>query len=191
MALTALFGGTFDPVHNGHLAIAQEAVTRFDLDRVLFVPAANPPHKLRGAAAGYEDRVRMTELACAGHPRFEVSRIEAGTVRSYSIDTIERLHAAGVGPLAFLIGADAFAEIGTWHRWRDVIAAVEFLVVTRPGAAYHVPEGARVLSLEGLELSISSSEIRARIAQGDFDVPVPRSVIRYIRERGLYQSHTS
>jgi nicotinate-nucleotide adenylyltransferase len=190
MALTALFGGTFDPVHNGHLAIAREALARFDLDRVLFVPAANPPHKLRGAAAPYEDRVRMTELACAGYPRFDVSRIEAGTVRSYSIDTIERLHAAGVGPLAFLIGADAFAEIQTWHRWRDVIAAVEFLVVTRPGAAYQVPEGARVRPLEGLEFPISSSEIRTRIAGEDFDVPVPEPVIRYIREHALYQSRT-
>jgi nicotinate-nucleotide adenylyltransferase len=191
MALIALFGGTFDPVHNGHLAIAREAVARFDLDRVLFVPAANPPHKLRGAAASYEDRIRMAELACYGDPRFEVSRIEAGTVRSYSIDTIERLHAAGVAPLAFLIGADAFAEIQTWHRWRDVVASVEFLVVTRPGAAYRIPEGARVRPLEGLELPISSSEIRARLAQRDYDVPVPEPVIRYIREHGLYQSRTS
>jgi nicotinate-nucleotide adenylyltransferase len=191
MALTALFGGTFDPVHNGHLAIAKEAVARFDLDRVLFVPAANPPHKLNGAAASYEDRVRMTELACAGHARIEVSRIEAGTARSYSIDTIERLEAAGAGPLAFLIGADAFAEIRTWHRWRDVIAAVEFIVVTRPGAGYQLPEGARVRALDGLELPISSSEIRAQIARGHFDVPVPEPVIRYIREHGLYQSRAS
>jgi len=191
MPLTAFFGGTFDPVHNGHLAVAGEAVARFKLDRVLFVPAANPPHKLRGAAAAYEDRVRMLELACAGHPRFEVSRIEEGTARSYSIDTIERLHAVGVGSLAFLIGADAFADIRTWHRWRDVIAAVEFLVVTRPGAGYQIPEGARVRPLEGVELPISSSDIRAQIARGNLDVPVPEPVIRYIREHGLYQSRTS
>jgi nicotinate-nucleotide adenylyltransferase len=191
MPLTAFFGGTFDPVHNGHLAIAKEAIARFDLDRVLFIPAANPPHKLNGAAAPYEDRVRMLQLACAGYTHFEVSRIEAGTARSYSIDTIERLEAAGAGPLAFLIGADAFADIQTWHRWRDVIAAVEFLVVTRPGAGYQVPEGARVRPLEGLELPISSSEIRAQISRGRFDVPVPEPVVRYIREHGLYQSRTS
>jgi nicotinate-nucleotide adenylyltransferase len=190
MPLTAFFGGTFDPVHNGHLAVAGEAVARFGLDRVLFVPAANPPHKLRGAAAPYDDRVRMLQLACAGHPRFEVSRIEAGTARSYSIDTIERLRAAGVDSLAFLIGADAFADIRTWHRWRDVIAAVEFLVVTRPGAEYQIPEGVRLRPLEGVELPISSSEIRAQIARGDFNVPVPEPVIRYIREHGLYQSRT-
>ncbi len=191
MPLTALFGGTFDPVHDGHLTIAKEAVARFDIDRVLFVPAANPPHKLHGAAAPYEDRVRMLELACAARPRFEVSLIEAGTARSYSIDTIERLHAAGAGPLAFLIGADAFAEIRTWHRWQDVVATVEFLVVTRPGARYQIPEGARVHPLDGLELPVSSSEIRAEIARGRFDVPVPEPVIRYIREHGLYQSRAS
>jgi nicotinate-nucleotide adenylyltransferase len=188
MPLTALFGGTFDPVHNGHLAIAREALLRFPLGCVLFVPAANPPHKLRGAAAPYEDRVRMTELACAGEPRFRVSRIEENTERSYSIDTIERLHAAAVGPLAFLIGADAFAEIETWHRWRDVVASVEFIVVTRPGAEYRIPAGAQVHSLDGLELEISSSDIRARIAKNDYDVPVPEPVIGYIRKKRLYQS---
>jgi len=167
MPLTAFFGGTFDPVHNGHLAVAGEAMARFELARVLFVPAANPPHKLRGAAAAYEDRVRMLELACAGHPRFEVSRIEAGTVRSYSIDTIERLRTAGVGPLAFLIGADAFADIRTWHRWGDVIAAVEFLVVTRPGAEYQTPEGARV---RPLGVDRCGLRLRVETPQRDHDV---------------------
>jgi nicotinate-nucleotide adenylyltransferase len=188
MPPTALFGGTFDPVHNGHLAIAREALRRFPLASVLFVPAANPPHKLRGAAAPYEDRVQMTELACAGEPRFQVSRIEADTDRSYSIDTIERLQAAGAGPLAFLIGADAFAEIETWHRWRDVVASVEFIVVTRPGAEYRIPPGAILNPLDGLELAISSSDVRARIARGDFHVPVPERVIGYIREKRLYRS---
>jgi nicotinate-nucleotide adenylyltransferase len=188
MPLTALFGGTFDPVHNGHLAIAREALRRFPLECILFVPAAKPPHKLRGAAAPYEDRVRMAELACAGEPRFRVSRIEAGTERSYSIDTIERLHAAGAGPLAFLIGADAFAEIETWHRWRDVVASVEFIVVTRPGADYRTPPGARVRPLDGLELEISSSDVRARLARGDYGVPVPEPVIGYIQKKELYRS---
>ena len=81
---TALFGGTFDPIHNAHIEIARAAADRFDLAKVLFVPAANPPHK-QGATAPYEDRVRMVELACAVDPRFEVSRIEEGTERSYSI----------------------------------------------------------------------------------------------------------
>lgn len=188
MAATGLFGGTFDPVHNGHITMAREAADRFGLARVFFVPAANPPHKAQGAAAPYEDRVRMVELACAADARFEISRIEAGPKKSYSIDTIERLKAEGAGPLAFLIGADAFADIRTWHRWRDVVALVEFVVVTRPGFEYAVPEGAKIRRLDGLDLRISSSDIRARIAAGHEDVPVPPLVLRYILERGLYRS---
>src|SRR5690348_12134898 len=108
----AIFGGTFDPVHNGHLAMAREAMRHCALDRVLFIPAARPPHKSAGPYAPYEDRLRMVELACGGEPRFEASRLEAGTVRSYSIDTIEKVR-AGLAPgdeLLFLIGADAFGE---------------------------------------------------------------------------------
>lgn len=188
MGRTALFGGTFDPVHNAHLQIARAAAERFGLARVLFVPAANPPHKMAGTAAPYEDRVRMLELACAGEPAFEVSRIEEGADRNYSILTIEKLLAAGIGPLSFLIGADAFAEIRTWHRWRDVVASVEFIVVTRPGASWEIPPGTIAHELTGVELPVSSSEIRARLAAGDMDVPVPGAVLAYIREHGLYGS---
>lgn len=194
---TALFGGTFDPIHNAHLEIARAAADRFGLKRVLFVPAANPPHKADVVHAPYDDRVRMAELACAADSRFEVSRIEAGAPQSYSILTIEKLQAsafplpgsgAKAGRLAFLIGADAFAEIRTWHRWREVVAAVDFIVVTRPGAVYKPPAGARVHELAGFDLPVSSSAIRARIRQGDLDVPLPAQVLRYILERGLYRA---
>jgi len=134
------------------------------------------------------------ELACApadgGDHRFEVSRIEADSPRSYSILTIEKLQALGIGPLSFLIGADAFAEIRTWYRWRDVVASVAFIVVTRPGARWEIPPGARVSELAGLELPVSSSEIRARLAAGDLDVPLPPAVLAYILERQLYRSQT-
>src|SRR5579862_637552 len=108
-----LFGGTFDPIHLAHLAVARAAADRFRLDRVLFVPSAHPPHKAGVTYAPYEDRVRMVELACEGEPRFEVSRLEEGTERSYSIDTIEKLRTtlAPGDQLFFIIGADAFAEI--------------------------------------------------------------------------------
>lgn len=188
---TVLFGGTFDPVHNAHIAIARAALERFDPRRILFVPAARPPHKGGGAHASFEDRAHMLELACAGEPRFEVSRIEkpvsghAGP--SYSILTIEKLLAADEGPLYFLIGADAFAEIRSWHRWRDVLRLVEFVVVTRPGSTYDAPAGAVVHELEGLSFEESSSEIRARLSRGEFDVPVPVSVIEWIRGRKLYR----
>lgn len=187
-ARTALFGGTFDPIHDAHLAIAQAALAdaEFPLRRILFVPAANPPHKSGLPMAPWEDRVRMAELACAGVPEFEVSRIEQNANPSYSILTIERLLAAGAGPLAFLIGADAFAEIRTWHRWQDVIRLVEFIVVTRPGSDYDAPQGARVHELGGLELPVSSSEVRDGISRGETGVPVPAPVIAYIREHRLY-----
>jgi nicotinate-nucleotide adenylyltransferase len=187
-ARTALFGGTFDPIHNAHLAIAGEAASRLGLERILFVPAANPPHKPGAAIASWEDRVRMAELACAGDPRFEVSRIEEHANPSYSIDTIEKLLALGTGPLAFLIGADAFADLRTWRRWLDVVRLVEFIVVTRPGARYDAPPGARVRELNGLDVPISSSAIREGIVRGARDLPIPAAVLRYIRERGLYGS---
>jgi nicotinate-nucleotide adenylyltransferase len=183
----AVFGGTFDPIHNAHLEVARSAAASFALEKVLFVPAGTPPHK-QGALAPYEDRVRMVELACAGEPRFEVSRIEERTGRSYSVDTIERLMAEGLRNPAFLIGADAFAEIRTWHRWQDLAAMVEFLVVTRPGAAYGMPEGVRVRELPGLQLDVSSSAVRAAIEADNEEVPVPSAVRDWIREHGLYRS---
>jgi nicotinate-nucleotide adenylyltransferase len=181
---TALFGGTFDPIHNAHLEIARAAADRFDLANILFVPAANPPHKPGGAIASYDDRVRMAKLACAVDARFEVSRIEEGSPQSYSILTIEKL----TRPLSFLIGADAFREIRTWYRWREVVAAVEFIVVTRPGATWDTPPGAVVHELAGLQLPVSSSDIRKQVMEGRLDVPVPAAVLTYIRERGLYRS---
>ena len=185
----ALFGGTFDPIHNAHLRIAHEAAARFALDRIWFIPASRPPHKSGLTRTPYEHRYRMVELACAGEPLFEASRLEEGTENSYSIETIERVHASlgGSEELFFLIGADAFAEIGTWHRWRDVIASVEFIVVSRPGRVYTVPQRARVHRLEGVDLPVSSSGIRHKLAEGDDRVDVPPAVLAYIREHGLYR----
>jgi nicotinate-nucleotide adenylyltransferase len=185
--VTVLFGGTFDPVHNAHMEAARAAAQTFSPERILFVPAASPHHKSHGAHASYEDRVRMLELACADEPHFKVSRIEQDFPRSYSILTIQELLKAGVAPLGFLIGADAFAEIRTWHRWEEVVNLVEFIVVTRPGAAYEVPPDAVVHELSGLNMAVSSSDVRARIERGERDVPVPAAVLRYIDEHGLYR----
>jgi len=129
----------------------------------------------------------MTDLACAVDPRFCVSRIEEGTARSYSVDTVERLAAAGAKPWAFLIGADAFAEIESWRRWRDLVRLVDFIVVARPGSAYRVPEGARVHELPELNLGISSSEVRRKLAAGEIDDALPAPVANYIRQRNLYR----
>ena len=182
---TAIFGGTFDPIHQAHLVVAREAADAFALDRVLFIPAARPPHK--ETSVGYEHRFRMVELACAGERRFEPSRLEEGQERSYSINTIERVNAMG-GRVFFVIGADAFAEIRTWHRWVDVVRSVEFIVVTRPGHEYNSPPEARVLQLETVALPVSSSEIRQALARGEMPSEVPPRVADYIRSNGLYLS---
>ena len=184
----AIFGGTFDPIHNAHLTAARVALAVYRLDRVWFVAAERLPHKAGVTHAPYEDRYQMVELACRDEPKFEASRLEQGTLSSYSIDTIEKVRARlDTGDeLFFLIGADAFAEIQTWRRWPDVIRAVEFIVVSRPGHCYAVPEGARVYRLESVDLPVSSSEIRRRLASGDDHVEVPAAVLTYIRARGLY-----
>jgi nicotinate-nucleotide adenylyltransferase len=184
----AIFGGTFDPIHAGHLAVAREAASRFHLDRVLFVPAAHPPHKAGVTDAPYDDRVRMAEIACEGDSAFEVSRIEEGTARSYSIDTIEKV-GASLGPgdeLYFLIGADAFAEIRTWRRWEDVARLATFLVVSRPGHTYEIPVGVRLERIDSLEIPISSSEIRRTLAAGGTPEGLPPQVLAYARSHHLY-----
>lgn len=185
---TAIFGGTFDPIHCAHLTVAREAAARFALDQVLFVPAANPPHKQGAVHADYEHRYRMVELACDGDPLLLPSRLEAGREKSYSIVTIEyvRTEAAPTDTVLFIIGADAFAEITTWHRWREVVAAVEFIVVTRPGHHYAVPEGAVVHRLDTLALDVSSSTIRSRLGAGEEVFEVPQAVRAYIKEHKLY-----
>jgi len=181
-----LFGGTFDPIHNAHLTVAREAADEFRLDQVWFVPAAHPPHKAGQASASYEDRYRMTELACQADSRFVASRLEAGERKSYSIETIENVRAQGEEPY-FIIGADAFAEIGTWHRWQELLRLTDFIVVTRPGHAYVTPPGARVHRLDTVALPVSSSDIRRQLASGKIPPDLPEAVSDYIVHKGLYQ----
>jgi nicotinate-nucleotide adenylyltransferase len=185
---TAIFGGTFDPVHCAHITVAREAATQFGMEQVLFVVAGNPPHKPGATHAPYEDRVRMVELACEGEPRFVPSRLEEGRERSYSIHTIQRVKTKQPNgdPLYFIIGADAFAEIESWYRWRDVMQLVEFIVVTRPGHEYHTPEGARVHRLDTLALPVSSTDLRKQLAEGASPSELPATVLDYIRMYHLY-----
>ncbi|HTM12226.1 MAG TPA: nicotinate (nicotinamide) nucleotide adenylyltransferase [Bryobacteraceae bacterium] len=202
---TAIFGGTFDPVHSAHLEMARRAADQFRLDRVLFIPAGNPPHKQ--ADASFEHRYRMVQLACAADPRFIASRLEEGAAKSYSIETIERVkagsaeaaasagaanggvpHTAGNGALFFIIGSDAFAEIQSWRRWQDVIRAVEFIVVARPGYEIAGPPGAHVNRLDCAELPVSSSDIRDALARGESPPELPPAIADYIRDHRLYGS---
>jgi nicotinate-nucleotide adenylyltransferase len=130
----------------------------------------------------------MVEIACATDARFEASRLEDGAECSYSIDTIQKLRAT-LHPddeLFFIIGADAFADLRTWHRWQDVVRSVRFIVVSRPGYSYDVPAGTKVDRLNELGLVTSSSELRERLKSGDKDLDLPSCVIEYIRRQGLY-----
>src|SRR5262249_33453882 len=155
---------------------------QFALGRVLLVPAAHPPHKAGAAYAPYEHRVRMAELACRDDAGLQVSRIEEHTKRSYSIDTIEKVRAQlePQDKLFFLIGADAFAELQTWHRWREVVRAVTFIVVSRPGSSYQAPPGVHPERLSDLDLPVSSSQIRQALAAGALPAEVPGPVLQYI-----------
>ena len=131
---------------------------------------------------------RIHEYTNAERSRFEASRLEEFTERSYSIDTIERVRASlsAGDELHFLIGADAFAEIRTWHRWRDVARAVRFIVVSRPGADYEIPEGVTAQRIDSVMLPVSSSEIRRALAAGERPEVLPAVVFDYARSHHLY-----
>jgi len=186
-----VFGGTFDPIHDAHIRIAEEAKLKFKLDLMLLVPAGNPPHK--DAFTPFEDRFRMVELACDQHPGLEASALEAGTEHSYTIDTIERVRKQlePEDKLFFLIGADAFGDLETWKGWKELVQLTEFIVVARPESEYKVPAGAKVHRLDGLALQISSSDIRACLACADETPDLNEKVRAYIEERGLYGSKKS
>jgi nicotinate-nucleotide adenylyltransferase len=195
----ALFGGTFDPVHNGHLAAAKAAADRFGLDRVLFIPSGRPPHKDLGPQAAYEDRYRMAELACQADPRFEASRLEdpalLGNGKTYSIDTIEKVRSSlkPEDELYFLIGQDAFDELSIWHRLEDVVEKVEFIVASRPHSVSSarregVAARARFKALEGVAVQVSATAVRQLAArQLDLHGSVPPRVADYIRRHELYR----
>lgn len=132
----ALFGGTFDPVHLGHLAVARAAAEKFDLNRIYFAPADLPPHKQKRRLTDFQHRFAMLALATANDPRFVPSLLDAHTGQpNYSIDTVHRLKSVlkRSDKLYFLIGIDAFKEISTWHKPVELLSEVEFIVVSRPG----------------------------------------------------------
>ncbi|MBI3693483.1 MAG: nicotinate (nicotinamide) nucleotide adenylyltransferase [Acidobacteria bacterium] len=196
----AIFGGTFDPIHNAHLEVARAARRECFLDRILFVPAAQPPHKPGKCVAPYEHRLEMVRLACQEHPAFQASRLEApgqDGSRNYTIQTIRRVadHLTTHDRLFFLIGADAFSEIATWYHWRRVIAEVEFIVVNRPGFTVDesmVPLGARVHWLRSVNRPLSSTDVRERLKTGQSTRGMlPLAVSRYITANQLYRSARS
>jgi len=211
----ALFGGTFDPIHSGHLRAARAAARKFRLDRILFVPSGNPPHKTRDHLTAFHHRHAMVALACAADPRFVPSLLEAPTADRrprYSIDTVRAARRAlhRDDELFFLLGADAFHDLPHWKQHRPLLNAANFIVVSRPG--FSVREMTRIVPpellrsevapappqvvllkrtalfvLEGLDVAIASRDIRQAIRAGRRVTGlVPPLVEEYIRKESLY-----
>jgi len=182
-----VFGGTFDPVHVGHLAIAQAALEAVGLDRILFVLAKRSPLREHDPVASEADRLRMLELAISGEPRFEPSRIELDRDSpSYTVDTLEQL--AGQGELFLILGSDAIADFGRWKSPERIARLATLVVAERPGAPERVGN-ARIIRFDAPRLDISSRELRARAARGrSLRYLVPDPAWEHIEARGLYRA---
>ncbi|MBC7362548.1 MAG: nicotinate-nucleotide adenylyltransferase [Candidatus Aminicenantes bacterium] len=216
MALTGLFGGTFNPIHCGHLKAAEEVLRYFPLDRILFIPSYIPPHKSQKEVVAVEHRLRMVEIACQNQPKFLVSDVEArNPAPSYSIVTLRKLKE--IYPedrFFFIVGSDAFLEIETWKDYTELLKECSFIVVSRPGFGLRsvrgVIEKIRQENLAGIEKfsllspdelsvngvylleinspDISSSEIRKRLQSGlPITGLVPEGVEEYINKYNLYR----
>jgi len=194
------FGGSFDPPHYGHLAVARAAAQAFALDTVLLAPTAQQPLKPHGADASFADRLAMVQLLCAGEPGLEASELEAPAAiagPNYTIDTLQRLRAQlqPVDEIFVVVGIDAFLELERWRDPRGLLAAAQWIVVARPEfALVHLDtmqlsasELARVHVLAEVQVPASATEIRRRLAAGeDCSEWLPQRVLDYIRQHKLY-----
>ncbi|MGB9082249.1 MAG: nicotinate-nucleotide adenylyltransferase [Desulfuromonadaceae bacterium] len=208
-----LLGGSFNPVHNAHLRIAEEAQRACGLDKVIFIPAADPPHKPVAGGVSFAARSTMVGIAIAGRASFEMSTIEAERGgKSYSIDTIRAFRERFPDDdLFFIIGGDSFLEIGTWHRYDEIFRSCNLIVVERPGCSIADPlaalpeavrgeftiqsetgrlshrSGTALFFITGSPLELSSTEIR-RLAAGGADLAryVPHDVAAYISHQRIY-----
>ena len=195
-----LLGGTFNPIHLGHLLIAQDALEQLALDRVKFIPSATPPHKAVGALASERDRIRMIELAIRRDRRFEMDDLEIrrGGI-SYSVDTLTELRRRHPqADFFFVIGADSLCELHLWKEAHRLVWLCTFVTVPRPGFQVKPVVDRRLDAasrkrlrqhvLKGHACDIASRDIRARVASGQsIRYLVPDAVAEYIRRRRLYQ----
>lgn len=196
-----LFGGAFDPVHLGHLILAERCREEAGLDEVWFVPSYKPPHKADRELTRFEHRCDMLGFAVSGQPRFRVEPVERELPPpSYTLHTLEALAERHPGDeFHLLVGADTLADLPNWHRPADVLARAKLVAVARPGAeawtadrlaaAVGVPPAAvRLAVVESPLVDISSRAVRARVAAGkSVRFLVPRAVEEFVRERGLYR----
>jgi nicotinate-nucleotide adenylyltransferase len=185
-------GGTFDPIHQGHLVAASEVAASFELDQVVFVPTGSPWQKTDRDVSSAEDRYLMTVIATASDPRYPVSRVDIDrSGPTYTIDTLRELRASypEAGEFYFITGADALAQLLSWRDVESLYALAHFVGVTRPGhvlADPGLPAGEAAL-MEIPALAISSTDIRTRVSAGrPIDYLVPEGVARYVAKRGLY-----
>ena len=188
-----VMGGTFDPIHHGHLVAAEEARHALRLDRVLFVPAGAPWQKSDSTISSSSDRLEMVELAIGDNTAFEASRLEIDRAGpTYTIDTLRTFREQRPGAeLFFVTGADATLEILSWKQPDEALGLATFVAVTRPGYDLarlgSLPELDRVVVLEIPALAISSTDIRRRVFEGrPIRYLVPNAVASYIEQRGLY-----
>lgn len=203
MPTVGVFGGSFNPIHFGHLLLADDICEALRLDRILFVPAAQPPHKPASELAAVEHRYRMTALAVNEHPRFAVSDLERRrSGPSYTVDTLTAL--APEGELFLLIGSETFLDLLSWREPRQVARLARLVVVPRTGADFDpdAPAAQKVLAELGLaafgipggpilhraaSLPISGSDLRRRAREGrSLAYRMPEAVAAYIRQHGLY-----
>jgi nicotinate-nucleotide adenylyltransferase len=184
VAAIGILGGTFDPVHNAHLAMARAARDSLKLKRVLFVPTGNPQYREPALASG-RHRLEMLRLALAGERGFEIDPRELQPGASgYTVDTLRALHAEGLSELCLLMGADQYAKLGSWHDPQEILRLARIAVFARPGIELKEP-----VNLVPMEpMPISSSDLRARAARGeDLSAFVPPGVANYIARHGLYR----
>jgi len=184
-------GGTFDPIHNGHLVAASEVAAALNLDQVVFVPTGDPSQKEE--VTGGEHRYLMTVIATAANPRFMVSRVDIDRDKpTYTVDTLRDLKSQYPdAELFFITGSDAIAQILSWHDAAKLWDLANFVAVSRPGHTLEIPEvpAGAVTSVEVPALSISSTDCRNRVANGDpIWYLVPDGVVQYIGKHGLYRA---
>jgi len=215
LAGVAVLGGSFNPIHYGHLLLADDVLELLGLDRLLFVPAAAPPHKPAAQLAPAADRFEMVRLAIAGQPRFAVSDLELRrSGPSYTVDTLQEL-AAGGDALSLVIGSETFLDLLSWREPRRVARLARLVVIPRTGSAFD-PEGAAaqkvlreigvaggfvhaaagaalppggVVIVHATSLPLSASELRRRVREGrSLAFRLPPAVIDYVRAHGLYRA---
>jgi len=197
MRRTGILGGTFDPIHCGHVDVARAAQDALGLTEIVVITSNVPPHRPAPLASGYH-RFAMAALAVSGRPGWRVSDVELRSAApSYTVTTLRRFHEEGysTAELFFLIGADAFAEIESWREYPRILELAHFVVVSRPGFPLGKPVGlaaslaARIVPIDAPTADVSATIIRQRIAAGESIAGmVPSPVRQHIEQHGLYTS---